>query len=111
MAHGRFLVNMSVIKHLGIDAEDIRWWHIAACKDMPIEWFYDKYESDKELAKQIDQICLNCPVIKFCHDEGISEKAYAGVWGGVYMKIGKPDKKHNLHKTPEVWKRLKKLHG
>lgn len=77
---------------------------------MPINWFYDDYESDKELAKQVDQICLHCPVNKQCYTEGV-ESAEKGVRGGIYLNLGRPDKQHNLHKTPELWKELKKIHG
>ena len=94
----------------GIDYEDIKWYHLASCTNMSINWFYDDYESDKELAKQIDQICLHCPVIKQCYVEGIENKE-KGVRGGVYMDLGRPDKQHNLHKDPEIWKQLKKIHG
>ena len=54
---------------IGIDELDLKWYHLAACNNMPINWFYDDYETDKELAKQVDQICMHCPVIKQCHKE------------------------------------------
>ena len=94
----------------GIDYEDLEWYHLAACTDMPINWFYDDYETDKELAKQIDQLCMHCPVVKQCYAEGVSNKE-KGVRGGVYMDLGRPDKQYNVHKTPEIWKKLRKLHG
>jgi hypothetical protein len=95
---------------IGIDEQDLKWYHLAACNNMPINWFYDEYEADKELAKQVDQICMHCPVIRQCHAEGVAYKE-KGVRGGVYMDLGRPDKQHNSHKEPEIWKRLKKLHG
>jgi hypothetical protein len=95
---------------IGIDEQDLKWYHLAACNQMPINWFYDDYETDKELAKQVDQICMHCPVIKQCHAEGVAKKE-KGVRGGVYMDLGRPDKQHNEHKDPETWKKLKKLHG
>ena len=99
---------------LGMDEEDIQWYHLASCtgmtKDPKFDWFYDLYETDKEAAKQIDQLCMSCPVIKICHSEGIKNKE-KGVWGGVYMDLGRPDKQHNSHKEPEVTRKLKKLHG
>ena len=94
----------------GIDYEDLKWYHLSACKNMPINWFYDDYETDKELAKQVDQICLHCPVIQMCHAEGVNTKE-KGVWGGIYMDLGRSDKQHNSHKDAEIWKQLKKLHG
>jgi len=101
---------MSLIKHLGIEEQDLRWWHMASCKDMPFSWFFEDYETDKETAKQIDQLCLSCPVNKFCFDEGVKNKDW-GVRGGVYMNLGRSDKTYNKHKTQEIWRKLKKLHG
>jgi hypothetical protein len=95
---------------IGIDEKDLKWYHLAACNNMSINWFYDDYEVDKELAKQVDQICMHCPVIKQCYAEGVKDKE-KGVRGGVYMDLGRPDKQHNDHKDAETWKRLKKLHG
>ena len=100
----------NLINELGLDEQDVKWYHFAACKNMPINWFYDDYENDKELAKQVDQICLHCPVFKQCHSDGIEFKE-KGVRAAVYMDLGRPDKQHNSHKTPEIWKQIKKLHG
>ena len=99
-----------LFSHLGIDEVDIKWYHLSACRNMSINWFYDDYESDKELAKQIDQVCLHCPVIQQCHKQGVLGKE-KGVWGGVYMDLGRTDKQNNTHKEPEIWKQLKKIHG
>ena len=111
MVRGTLVINMpSLFKKLGIDEQDVKWYHLASCKNMSINWFYDDYENDKELAKQIDQVCLSCPVIKQCHAEGIENKE-KGVRGGVYMDLGRPDKQHNSHKDQETWKKLKKIHG
>ena len=49
----------SLFDALGVDEQDVKWYHLAACNTMSINWFYDDYESDKELAKQVDQICLH----------------------------------------------------
>jgi hypothetical protein len=100
----------SLFEKLGIDVEHLEWYHLSACNNMPINWFYDDYESDKEVAKQIDQVCLHCPVVKQCHAEGVANKE-KGVWGGIYMDLGRVDKQYNVHKEPEIWKELKKLHG
>jgi len=99
---------------LGIDKEDLEWYHLAICNgmttDSKFDWFYDLYEADKEAAKQVDELCLSCPVIKICYEQGVNNKE-KGVWGGVYMDLGRPDKQHNAHKTVEVKKRLKSIHG
>jgi len=99
-----------ILEELGIDAEDLRWYHLAACKNMNINWFYDNYEDDKILAQTSDQVCLNCPVIQQCYKEGVANKE-KGVWGGIYMDLGRVDKLNNSHKTKETWSELKKIHG
>ena len=99
-----------ILKELGIDAQDLKWYHLAACKNMNINWFYDSYEDDKILAQTSDQVCLSCPVIKQCYKEGVENKE-KGVWGGIYMDLGRVDKLNNSHKTKETWNELKKIHG
>lgn len=99
-----------ILKELGIDEQDLKWYHLAACKNMNINWFYDNYEDDKILAQTSDQVCLNCPVIKQCYKEGVANKE-KGVWGGIYMDLGRVDKVFNVHKTEETWNELKKIHG
>jgi hypothetical protein len=53
---------------------------------------------------------MHCPVIKHCYSDGVKNKE-KGVWGGIYMDLGRLDKQHNSHKEPETLKKLKKLHG
>lgn len=95
---------------LGLDAEDVKWYHLAACKNMDVNNFYDSYENDQKLARQIDEMCVVCPVVKQCYSEGVRNKE-KGVWGGIYMDLGRVDKQNNSHKTEQDWKRLKKIHG
>lgn len=99
-----------LIKEMGLEEENLKWYHLAACKNMDINYFYDLYETDPQAAKQIDQMCFHCPVVKFCHAEGIKNKE-KGVWGGVYMNFGRTDSDYNKHKSAEDWKFLRKLHG
>ena len=73
---------------------------------MDTSLFFEKYETDVNMAKAIDECCLACPVRKMCHESGTSNDEY-GVWGGVYLTLGNPDKLKNSHKTKEVWKKLK----
>jgi hypothetical protein len=102
--------NMSnILNNLGIEKEDPKWWDLALCKGMDTNLFFDKYESDINIAKSIDEACLSCPVIKICHDSGIENSDY-GVWGGVFLNSGSTDKSRNAHKTKDVWKRIKEKH-
>lgn len=97
----------SILNDLGVSEDDFQWWDIAICKGMDTNLFYDKYESDVQTAKSIDEACLSCPVIRVCYENGVNNNEY-GVWGGVYLNSGSIDKSKNLHKTQESWKALKK---
>lgn len=103
-----------ILKELGIDPEDLRWYHLAACNgsvtSVENDIFFDVYESDQVAAIQTDQMCLHCPVVKQCLQYAVENKM-TGVWGGIYLNNGRTDKKYNVHKTPEIWKALKKAHG
>ena len=109
--HGNSLTDMSnILNDLGVDSDDFEWWHLAACNGMETNLFYDKYESDFNIAKNIDEMCLSCPVIQECLIAGYQNNEY-GVWGGIYLNSGSTDKARNVHKKPEIWKRLKDKHG
>jgi len=95
-----------ILNDLGVDEEDLDWFHLAICKGMDTNLFYDKYESDPNIARNIDEMCFSCPVMKMCHQSGVENDEY-GVWGGVYLTAGSIDKSKNLHKKSEDWKRLK----
>lgn len=99
----------NILNDLGIDEEDLDWYHLAVCNGIDTNLFYEKYENDVNIAKSIDEACLACPVIKMCYKAGVEQNEY-GVWGGVYLNSGSPDKARNTHKTQEVWKRLRKKH-
>lgn len=97
----------SILNDLGVDEEDFDWYHLAVCRGMDTNLFYDKYEADINIARSIDEACLTCPVSKMCYESGTDNTEY-GVWGGVYLNAGSIDKARNVHKTPEVWKRIRK---
>lgn len=97
----------NILNDLGLDEDDLNWFDLAVCKGMDTNLFYDKYEADVNIAKNIDEACLSCPVLKMCYDSGVSN-AEQGVWGGIYLNSGSIDKTRNIHKTTEVWKRLKR---
>jgi hypothetical protein len=100
----------NILDDLGIDPDDIHWTDLAACNGIETDFFFDTYEADQTIAKNIDQMCLVCPVAKQCHDAGTNNAEY-GVWGGVYLSLGALDKTRNSHKTQEVWKKWKSKHG
>lgn len=97
---------MSLLNELGIDPEEFTWHDLALCQTMDPELFHSKYEQKVEDAKQADQICLHCPVMKECGLAGM-ENQY-GLWGGIFWDgSGRPDAARNAHKTPEVWNEIK----
>jgi len=100
----------SILNDLGIDKDDFDWFDLAICRGMDTNLFFDKYEVDVNIAKNIDEACLSCPVIKMCYQAGSENDEY-GVWGGIYLNSGSIDKSKNIHKTQEVWKRLKRSNG
>lgn len=110
-AFGRYQLNMSnILDSLGVDEDDLDWWHLAACNGMETDLFFEKYETDVNIAKSIDECCLTCPVAKFCIASGLDNNEY-GVWGGIFLTAGEVDKTRNIHKTEDVWKRIKAKHG
>mgnify|MGYP003351766541 CR=1 FL=1 len=48
--------------------------------------------------------------MKKCFAVGVSGKEW-GVWGGIYLNLGRTDKLNNSHKDKETWAKLKKIHG
>ena len=99
----------NILNSLGIDQEDFNWYDLAVCRGMDTNLFYDQYEADQNIARNIDEMCLSCPVLEMCFEAGKEMNEY-GVWGGVFMSSGSIDKSKNLHKTADIWKRLKKKH-
>jgi hypothetical protein len=97
----------NILNDLGVDEDDFEWFHIAACSGMDTNLFYEKYEADPNIAKNIDEMCLSCPVMKMCYQSGTDNSEY-GVWGGIYLNAGVIDKSRNLHKDQEIWKRLRR---
>ena len=98
-----------IISDLGLDEENLRWYQFAACNSMETNLFYDLYETDIHIARQVDQICYHCPVSSTCLNEGIDNREF-GVWGGIYLDLGRVDKTSNSHKEEEDWTKLEKIH-
>ena len=96
----------NILNDLGLDPDNFNWWHLAACRGMDTDLFFDKYEADENIAKNIDEMCLACPIIDICYKNGVNNSDH-GVWGGVYLTSGSVDKSRNIHKTNTIWKRLK----
>lgn len=99
-----------IISDMGLSKNELKWHQLAACINMETNWFYDIYESDMHTAKQVDEVCMHCPVNKICYQEGRRNKEY-GVWGGVFLHLGQIDRAANSHKEEEVWRKLEKIHG
>lgn len=82
------------------------WVLKAQCRAMDKEMFFDKYEEDEDLAKAIDEnVCLRCPVIKECFNQGTTNEEW-GVWGGVYLVDGEISQARNAHKSKDIWQRI-----
>jgi hypothetical protein len=96
---------------------DLHWYHLAICQGMNDknsdkndephkDYFYEEYESDPVVAKNMDSICLSCPVRASCLREGVENKEF-GLWGGVFLERGVPDEAKNAHKTQDVWDQIR----
>ena len=84
---------------------DKEWVVKAKCRSLDSEMFFDKYEEDPDLAKVVDNICISCPVITDCFDQGTTNNEW-GVWGGIYLVDGKVNALKNFHKTQRVWSKI-----
>jgi Transcription factor WhiB len=78
------------------------WKDEALCKGDDVNLFFEKYEEDIEVRKDIDSLCSICPVARTCFAIGVSQKAY-GVWGGIYLDKGKISKEFNKHRAKQDW--------
>ena len=47
----------NILNDLGIDPEDFGWMDVAVCQGMDHNLFYDTYENDINIAKNIDEMC------------------------------------------------------
>lgn len=95
----------SLLEQIGIDPQDFEWQLLAACKDYPFNLFFESYERDIVQAKQVDALCVSCPVAKECFELGTSTKS-TGVFGGFYLIHGVPAKYRNAHKEEATALRL-----
>lgn len=104
---------MSIVDELDLDPKNFDWRELASCRFLDPSMcniFFDDYEADQVTARETDNLCLSCPVMQQCLEDGLKGKE-EGVWGGVYLVNGKVDRSRNRHKDDETWKRLKQLHG
>lgn len=100
-----------ILAALGVDPSEFSWQDIASCSRIhDPDLFFETYESDPEIAKTVDELCLSCPVADKCLLDGLNHKEY-GVWGGFYLTKGEVDEYRNAHKTEEVIERLREKHG
>lgn len=99
-----------ILSLLGIDPDEFSWKDLALCAGMDTNLFYDEYESNNDVAKVIDEVCLSCPVMAQCLRNGIENNEW-GVHGGVYLVSGKVDKNRNAHKSKETWDEIRKRIG
>lgn len=85
--------------------EEISWVEDASCKDLDTSLFFEQYENDADMARIVDNICIECPVAKECFEYGCSSNSW-GLWGGVFLVEGKPDNSRNAHKDKETWEKV-----
>ncbi len=81
------------------------WKDEALCIGEDINNFFDNYEEDVEVRKEVDSLCEICPLARTCFAVGVSTKQW-GVWGGVYMENGKISREFGKHRTKAEWAEL-----
>lgn len=99
---------MNILHNLGIDPEDVDWADLAACRSARPQLFDSDYEHDPAIRPAVDALCASCPVRKECLTAGVENKRYY-VWGGLYLKNGRPDQDMNAHKSEEDWQDIRRL--
>ena len=67
----------------------------ASCIGVPIEYFFDKYLEDEDIAIEVINLCKNCPVKTECLNYGIKTKS-TGIWGGRWLGSGRVMKNKEL---------------
>lgn len=95
----------SILQQLKIDPENFSWHDLASCKNFSFNLFFEEYESNKTIAKQVDLLCWHCPVQKECFTAGTQNKEI-GVWGGFYLINGEVDGNKNAHKELQLVKEM-----
>jgi hypothetical protein len=96
----------SIRELLGLDPEELTWQDLSLCAGMDTNMFYDDYESDENVARIVDDVCLSCPVLAQCLERGTTNGEY-GTWGGIFLVAGRPDDNKNAHKTQDTWDAIK----
>lgn len=81
------------------------WKNDASCSGYDTNFFFDKYEEEEQFRPAIDNLCMNCPVIKECFAIGVSQKEW-GVWGGIYLENGEISKEFNSHRSKADWEKV-----
>jgi hypothetical protein len=85
---------------------NIRWAEGASCVGLPSELFFEWYESNEQVARDVDQDhCMTCSKQRECLALGVARREW-GVWGGIYLEDGEISEEHNSHKTEEDWGNL-----
>lgn len=67
------------------------------CVGQDLNLFFDSYEENDLVAEYVDSLCASCPIRKECLTEG-KELESTGVWGGMYLRLGKYMRSKNRHK-------------
>jgi hypothetical protein len=84
---------------------DLKWSQEARCAGLETNLFFDFYEQDDGIARDVDEMCMSCPIQKDCLAVAVGRRE-TGTWGGIYLEYGQISEEHNRHKTEEDWGNL-----
>lgn len=93
-------------------SSDKDWAARADCLDEPWALFFEGYETDPQTAQDVDALCSTCPVKRQCLQSALDSNlttSSSGVFGGVYLMLGKYSKTRNSHKTEATMRREQQL--
>jgi hypothetical protein len=84
---------------------NIKWAEKSNCAGLPTELFFESYEEDSAIAKQVDSLCMTCSIQRECLSIGVGRREW-GVWGGIFLRDGDVSGEANQHKTDGDWSAL-----
>ncbi len=97
---------MNILEQLGLQEDRLAWQDLAACRRDDPKYF-DKYYQDNPVVRpMVDEICINCPVIKECFTSAARNKE-SFLWAATWLDNGQPVSEMSDHQTKEFKQRLR----
>lgn len=90
---------------------DFHWMQLGNCYQFGVtgpedDYWFEQYEASDEVAKNVDAMCVACPMLEVCYEYGVNNKL-DGVWGGIFLVNGKEAPPKNRHKSDDTWRTIR----